>query len=89
MSHLACRSISEIYLWLDTPMGRHSKGARDAMMTRPPIDVGLVARKEAAARGMTISDYVAAALAREVGLPESFPMPPRDDEGDEELPLSA
>jgi len=42
---------------------------------------------EAAAAGMTISDYVAGVLARAVGLPQYIPASPAHDQ--QELPLKS
>lgn len=67
-------SVSEICRGTMSPMtGRPYKGARRVIMTRPAQPVADVVLREAAAAGMTISDYVAGILARAVGLPQYVP----------------
>ena len=71
-----------------SPMtGRPHKGARRVIMTRPAQPVADVVLREAAAAGMTISDYVAGILARAVGLPQYVPVSPAQDQ--QELPLKS
>jgi len=67
--------------------GRPHKGARRVIMTRPAQPVADVVLREAAAAGMTISDYVAGILARAVGLPQYVPVSPAQDQ--QELPLKS
>ena len=65
--------------------GRPHKGARHVIVTRPAKPVADVVMSEAAAAGMTISDYVAGILARAVGLPQYVPVSPAHNQ--QELPL--
>jgi len=65
-------------------MPRASKGDRDIMVARMPREVGDAVRRQAADAGVTLSDYIAALLAREVG--RSDLAPPR--RLDEELPMT-
>ena len=65
--------------------GRPHKGARHVIVTRPAKPVADVVMSEAAAAGMTISDYVAGILARAVGLPQYVPVSPVHNQ--QELPL--
>ena len=65
--------------------GRPHKGARHVIVTRPAKPVVDVVMSEAAAAGMTISDYVAGILARAVGLPQYVPVSPAPTQ--QELPL--
>lgn len=67
--------------------GRPSKGPRDAMMIRPHAEVGDAIRELAEAEGYTISGYVSALLAREVGRPELAPKPDQSVQ-QEELSLT-
>jgi len=67
--------------------GRPHKGARHVIVTRPAKPVADVVMSEAAAAGMTISDYVAGVLARAVGLPQYIPVSPAHDQ--QELPLKS
>ena len=77
---------SETWRGIISPMtGRPHKGARRVIMTRPAQPVADVVLREAAAAGMTISDYVAGILARAVGLPQYVPASPAQDQ--QELPL--
>ncbi len=70
--------------------GRPHKGPRDAMMIRPHEDIGRVVRARAEEAGYTVTGYVSAVLAREVGLPHLAPAPdgPPADKQREELPLT-
>ena len=65
--------------------GRPHKGERHVIVTRPAKPVAVVVMSEAAAAGMTISDYVAGILARAVGLPQYVPVSPVHNQ--QELPL--
>jgi hypothetical protein len=79
-------SISETRSANISPMaGRPHKGARHVIVTRPAKPVADVVMSEAAAAGMTISDYVAGILARAVGLPQYVPVSPASNQ--QELPL--
>ena len=66
--------------------GRPSKGDRDAFMTKPARPVGDAIRHNAEELDMTYGDYIAAILARELGMPEHAPMPPHSN--NEELPIN-
>jgi hypothetical protein len=66
--------------------GRPHKGERHVIVTRPAKPVADVVMSEAAAAGMTISDYVAGILARAVGLPQYVP-PVSTAQNQQELPL--
>ena len=68
--------------------GRHSKGDRQALISRVANPLGEAVREEAEARGMSVNDYIASLLAREVGMPEYAPALPRRHEY-EELPITA
>jgi len=67
--------------------GRPHKGPRHVIVTRPAKPVADVVMSEAAAAGMTISDYVAGVLARAVGLPQYIPVSPAHNQ--QELPLKS
>src|SRR6478609_6759083 len=70
---------------ISTMAGRPHKGERHVIVTRPAKPVADVVMSEAAAAGMTISDYVAGILARAVGLPQYVPVSPAHNQ--QELPL--
>lgn len=67
--------------------GRPSKGDRDAFKVRPARPVGDRVRERADAAGMSYSDYIAAVLARDVGMPDLAPRAERAVL--EELPIPA
>lgn len=67
-------------------MPRPSKGDRDIMVTRPARAVGDAVRARAAARGVSISEYIAAVLASDAGLAHLAPLPAPRDEA--ELPMT-
>lgn len=60
------------------------------MMIRPHEDIGRVVRARAHEAGYSVSGYVSAVLAREVGLPDLAPEPDHTpaDKQREELPLT-
>ena len=67
--------------------GRYSKGERLPLLTRVAPPVSEAVRERAEARGMSVNDFIASILAREVGLadyaPESAVTPKP-----EELPIA-
>lgn len=68
------------------------KGNRDAMMTRPPMEVGQILRARAIRAGVPYGDIIAAILSEYVGLSYLCPMPDEgkgDDQQEFELPRSA
>jgi hypothetical protein len=67
--------------------GRPSKGDRDAFKVRPARPVGERVRELAEAAGMSYSDYIAAVLARDVGMPDLAPR--TENVRHEELPIPA
>lgn len=67
--------------------GRPSKGDRDAFKVRPARPVGERVRELAEAAGMSYSDYIAAVLARDVGMPDLAPRV--ENVSHEELPIPA
>jgi hypothetical protein len=76
----ASRLFLELVIRLGEPMarrghgGRPYKGDRDHIVTRPSRVVGDLVRQRAEEAGLTISDYVAAVLARAHGVPEAAPL---------------
>ncbi|CAI9411572.1 hypothetical protein AESSP_02678 [Aestuariimicrobium sp. T2.26MG-19.2B] len=50
-------------------MAQPHKGDRDLMVTRPPRDTAILVRERALAAGVSISEYIAAALSRDVSNP--------------------
>ena len=71
--------------------GQQPKGPREAMTTRvhPDVHKVITARARAAGYRKSTSDYVAAILAKEVGLPHLAPPPSHPaDEDQDRLPLT-
>ena len=66
--------------------GRRSKGERRLVVTRLATDVADQVAEAAAQRGMTVSDYLAALVYADLGLPLPPPAQPADQPP---LPLSA
>ena len=50
-------------------MAQPHKGDRDLMVTRPPRETANLVRERASAAGVSISEYIAAALTRDVSNP--------------------
>jgi len=72
----------------DSRAGRPSKGDRQVCYSRPQRAVRDACIERMRAEGFTtLSDYISAVLAHEVGLPELAPKPTLDRLG-EELPLT-
>lgn len=76
------RVVSDSGPWLAAHMavkrgrgGRPGRGERDQLLARPPMPVGDAFRDRAEALGISISDYMSALIAREVGLGDMAPMP--------------
>lgn len=68
--------------------GRKSKGDRQALLSRVPDPIAEAVRERAEERGMTVSDYIASLLAREVGMTELAPEAPATVHHQEELPIN-
>ena len=66
--------------------GRKSKGDRQPLLTRVPSLIADAVRDCADERGMTLNDYIASVLARDVGLSELAPQ--ESVHHDEELPIT-
>jgi predicted HicB family RNase H-like nuclease len=56
--------------------GRQSKGDRQALISRVATPLGEAVREKAEARGMSVNDYIASVLAREVGMVDLAPQSP-------------
>jgi hypothetical protein len=67
--------------------GRKSKGARELLGTRPPVDLAAEARLRADELGLSINDYLLRLLAEDLGRPEYVPSPA--DPTRMELPIPA
>lgn len=58
------------------PVGRPSKGERDAIMAKPPLDFGKLLREKAKELGYESNgDYIVALCAEALNLPEYSPAP--------------
>lgn len=69
-------------------IGRPSKGDRDAFLTKPARPLGELIREQADAAGMAYGDYIAAILAKELGMPELAPTPPKPQRLELSLPAA-
>ena len=67
-------------------MAQPHKGERDAMLTRPPLQAGMILRANAKELGIPYGDYLSAILCEYIGLTHLQPMPQRKD-GQQELDL--
>lgn len=67
--------------------GRKLKGERAPIMSRVLMPVAEAIRDNAETRGISVNDYVASLLAREVGMPELAPEVPVRNKV-EELPIA-
>lgn len=72
------------FMRFDGRMAQPSKGDRVQMASRIPRPAADRVRHEAAARGQSLSEYIAAVLCREVGLPDLAP--PENPAKAEDLP---
>lgn len=68
-------------------MGRQHMGERDFIAARPPKRVADAARARAAERGVSLSQYVSALMATDVGLSDAVPIPDVPDSPQPRLPL--
>jgi hypothetical protein len=50
-------------------MAMPHKGPRDAIYTKPTIEVGLCLRREASENGMSAGEFIATVMAERYGLP--------------------
>jgi len=66
--------------------GRKSKGDRQPLISRVPSPIADAVRDRAEERGMSLSDYIASVLARDVGLATLAPQ--ASIRHDEELPIN-
>ena len=67
--------------------GRNSKGDRLQLISRVATPVGEAVRESAEAHGMSVNDFIASVLAREVGMAELAPQSPVREKR-QELPIS-
>ena len=59
-----------------TKKGRRSKGPRDHLVSRPSLRLGQTVRASSEREGYeSLSDYIAAVLAKHEGLPSEAPQP--------------
>jgi predicted HicB family RNase H-like nuclease len=67
--------------------GRSSKGERLQLISRVATPIGEAVRTQAEERGMSMNDFIAAVLAREVGMPDLAPLSTIQPQR-QELPIS-
>jgi hypothetical protein len=68
--------------------GRPAKGDRQALLSRVPAPLGEAVKAQADMRGMSVSDYIAALLAQNLGMPELVANPPAVIPTRQELPIA-
>lgn len=76
----ACRSLYEkpqpnSVAHMDKGIGRPSKGARDAILARPHIDLGKIIRERAVEARLSNGEYMVKLAAEQLGMPEYIPEP--------------
>lgn len=62
------------------PMGRPSKGERDAITAKPSLPLGAIIKRNADELQMSYGDYMVAIAAHALGLPDEAPKPGRSVE---------
>ena len=65
--------------------GRHGKGERLPLLTRVALPLSEAVREHAEDRGMSVNDFIASILAREVGMSEFAPESPVQQKHEELL----
>lgn len=58
-------------------IGRPSKGERDAIMAKPPVQFGAILKERAEALGYTYGDYLVLLAAESLNMPQFVPAPQR------------
>lgn len=66
-------------------IGRPSKGPRDAIMAKPPLEFGAILKQNADAAGLPYGDYLVMLAAEALNMPQYAPPRPRDRAA--ELPI--
>ena len=65
--------------------GRPSKGRRDAILAKPPVEFGAILKQNADAEGLSYGEYLVMLAADALGMPQYAPPLPRDRAA--ELPI--
>ena len=65
--------------------GRPSKGRRDAILAKPPVEFGAILKQNADAEGLSYGEYLVALAAKALDMPQYAPPRPRNRA--EELPI--
>lgn len=53
--------------------GRPSRGARDAILAKPPVEFGAILKENAEREGLSYGDYLVALAAQSLNMPEYIP----------------
>lgn len=70
---------------MGTQNGRPSKGQRDAILAKPPVEFGAILKHNADAAGLSYGEYLVMLAAEALGMPQYAPPRPRDRAA--ELPI--
>lgn len=70
---------------MGTQHGRPSKGRRDAILAKPPVEFGAILKQNADAEGLSYGEYLVMLAADALGMPQYAPPRPRDRAA--ELPI--
>ncbi|PYC99854.1 hypothetical protein B4U78_013905 [Microbacterium esteraromaticum] len=70
---------------MGTQQGRPSKGRRDAILAKPPVEFGAILKNNADAEGLSYGEYLVLLAADALGMPQYAPPRPRDRAA--ELPI--
>jgi len=70
---------------MGTQNGRPSKGRRDAILAKPPVEFGAILKQNADAAGLSYGEYLVMLAADALGMPQYAPPRPRDRAA--ELPI--
>ncbi|OAZ41444.1 hypothetical protein A9Z40_01845 [Microbacterium arborescens] len=67
-------------------IGRPSKGRRDAILAKPPLEFGAILKSNADAEGLSYGEYLVKLAAERLNMPQYVPARPRNRA--EELPIN-
>ena len=70
---------------MGTQHGRPSKGHRDAILAKPPVEFGAILKQNADAEGLSYGEYLVELAAHALNMPQYAPRRPRNRA--EELPI--
>lgn len=71
------------------PMGRPSKGERDAILAKPPVAFGRILKEKADEQGLPYGEYLVALAAQALNMPQYAPASERDSSNQLDIPKEA